>query len=207
MLSDVQDEPNKTDQASQNATPILSNISLSIKPGEKIAVCGPSGSGKTSLILGLLQMIDLQSGSIEVDGIDLVKLQCSDVRAHINVIPQEAFFIPGTLRFNLDRCSATSAHPVSDACLIEALETVGLWEKVVSSGNGGLNQLLSMSDWSLGERQLLALARALVAKSPILVLDEATSRYGVRFTYSTETKIDSSHILVWTGRQKRRCKP
>lgn len=150
-------------------------------------------------------MIDLQRGSIEVDGIDLTTLQCTDVRSCLNVIPQEPFFMPGTLRFNLDRCSATS--PVSDACLIAALETVGLWKKVVSSGDEGLNQVLSISNWSLGERQLLALARALLMQSPILVLDEAASRYVVGLDHINNNKLDSGSILVLTGKQKPLCRP
>ncbi|KAJ5781356.1 hypothetical protein N7457_006516 [Penicillium paradoxum] len=180
------------------APAILNDVSLSIKPGERIAVCGPSGSGKTSLILGLLQMVDLRSGTIQVDGIDLKTLQCTEVRSHINAIPQEPFFMPGSLRFNLDRSSAT-INPVSDACLIAALERVGLWKRIASSGNGGLNQLVSISNWSGGERQLLALARALVMKSSILVMDEATSSVD----WETEAKIQdiieqefASHTVI-----------
>jgi ABC-type multidrug transport system fused ATPase/permease subunit len=150
---------------------------LDIQAGEKVAVCGPSGSGKTSLILGLLQMIELQEGRIKIDGVDLSTLPCDAVRSRINVVPQDPFFMPGTLRFNLDR-GLEHCH-VSEDRLIRALEAVGLWKKISGSMPSGqeLDQQLSVSDWSMGERQLLALARALVMDSSILILDEASSRY------------------------------
>ncbi|KAJ5140959.1 hypothetical protein N7448_004367 [Penicillium atrosanguineum] len=157
------------------SAPVLTNLSLTIHSGEKVAICGPSGSGKTSFILGLLQMIEVQNGSITIDDVDLSTLSCGTVRFHVNVVPQDPFFMPGTLRFNLDRDS--EHNPAPDACLIQALEIVDLWKKVcgTSSGRGELDQELSLSDWSMGERQLLALARAVVTKSSILILDEATS--------------------------------
>jgi ATP-binding cassette subfamily C (CFTR/MRP) protein 1 len=148
---------------------VLKQISLDIRPGEKLAICGPSGCGKTSLIMALLQIIEAQKGSITVDGRDLSTIERNDLRSRINVIPQDPLFMPGTVRFNLD-----PRKRVSDQCIESAIRKVGLWKQI--SSNGGLDVELSASDWSAGERQLLALARAVTVQSPILILDEVTSR-------------------------------
>jgi ABC-type multidrug transport system fused ATPase/permease subunit len=157
---------------STESPPIIKNLSLKINAGEKVAICGPSGSGKTSLVMALLQMINVQSGHIEIDSRDLSTVECADLRTRINVIPQDPFFMPGTVRFNMD-----PSERVSDETIESALAKVGLWKRI--SANGGLEMVLVASDWSAGERQLLALARALTVRSSILVLDEVTSRYEI----------------------------
>lgn len=151
--------------------PVLSNLSLNIIPGQKIAIVGSSGSGKTSLMMALLRMMDLREGQIIVDGVDISSLAPSDIRRCINVVPQEPFFLPGSVRFNLDPHGTCSGDAEVEQAIRKVSET--LWNKVQE--DGGLDADLKAEEWSQGSRQLLCLVRALLTKSGILILDEATS--------------------------------
>ncbi|ATZ58539.1 hypothetical protein BCIN_16g02970 [Botrytis cinerea B05.10] len=152
----------------ENRNPVLKHVDLLIKPGEKIGICGKSGSGKSSLILTLFRMLDLSQGGIFIDNIDITRLPREQIRSCLNAIPQEPFFLKGTLRDNLD------PHGVSeDASLIKALEMVSLKSIIPSTNN--LDCEMDAEVLSHGQKQLFCLARAIVRPAKILIMDEATS--------------------------------
>jgi ATP-binding cassette subfamily C (CFTR/MRP) protein 1 len=115
-------------------------------------------------------MLDLNHGSIHVDGIDISKVARHHVRSHLNIIPQEPFFLHGTVRLNID-----PEFQSSDQEVIDALRSVQLWNYIES--RGGLDVEMSDELLSHGQQQLFCLARALCKPSSIVIVDEATSRY------------------------------
>ncbi|KAL4948254.1 P-loop containing nucleoside triphosphate hydrolase protein [Aspergillus filifer] len=170
----------------------LKEVSISIKAGEKIAVCGPSGSGKTSHLLALLGMIDVQEGTITIDGINILEASRSELRRKLNVVTQDSFLITGTVRFNIDPLQVAS-----DQKIISALQTLGLWDKIAHEG--GLDGRMELDTWSQGQRQLLSLARAIVQQGKLLILDEAMSSVDNETEDIMQAAIDSefsSHTVI-----------
>jgi len=166
---------------------VLHDISFHVKPGERIGVVGRTGSGKSSLALSLLRCI-FTEGTVHYDGLSTSSLNLYALRSNITIIPQIPELLTGTLRSNLD-----PFDQYDDALLHDALRAAGLYslqsgadeetkitlDSVISSGGNNL---------SVGQRQILALARAIVRGSKLLVLDEATSA----IDYKTDEVIQSS---------------
>ncbi len=150
---------------------VLKNVTFEIRGGEKVGLVGRTGSGKSTLALALFRILELQEGCIKIDGIDISTLGLDTLRKRLQIIPQDPILFYGTIQSNLDlECK------YSDNDLWDVLEMVGL-KDYVSQQSGKLGCVVEESgaNLSVGQRQLICLARAILTKPKILVMDEATA--------------------------------
>jgi ATP-binding cassette subfamily C (CFTR/MRP) protein 1 len=162
---------------------VCQGVSVSVPPGKSVGVCGRTGSGKSTLLSALLRLIELEKGIITIDGIDISTIPLNTLRSNIAVIPQDALLFSGTIRDNLD---PQGILPNDD--LIKALKKTCMMDAAISLAKQALNtnnvediDVLNAivteggANFSVGERQLLSIARGMLRGAKIVLLDEATS--------------------------------
>jgi ATP-binding cassette subfamily B protein len=173
--------------------PVLKHVSLHADPGQTIALVGPTGAGKTTIVNLLTRFYDIDSGSIRIDGIDIRQVRKDDLRRQLGIVLQDTYLFADTVMENIryGRLDATDEEVIAAAKLANAhvfIHRLPQGYQTPLSERG--------SNLSLGQRQLLAIARAVLADPGILVLDEATSSVDTR----TEKQIQEAMLRLMEGR-------
>ncbi|MBQ9736491.1 MAG: ABC transporter ATP-binding protein [Clostridia bacterium] len=173
--------------------PLIKDLSLRVKAGQRIAIVGPTGCGKTTLINLLMRFYDVREGEITVDGADIRQMARHDLRARYGMVLQDTWLKEGSVRENIayGKPDATDEEVVAAAKAAHAHSFIrrlaGGYDARISEGGTNL---------SAGQRQLLCIARAMLALPPMLILDEATSSIDTR----TEAKIQDAFAVMMKGR-------
>lgn len=181
------------DALDESAPAVLSGVDLTIESGETLVVVGPTGAGKSTVAKLVARFYDPTAGSVCIDGVDLRTVTLESLRGQLGVVPQEPFLFHGTVRDNL-----VFARPdASEAELTAACEAVGIGE-LIEGLPEGLDTPVHERGVSLsaGERQLLSLTRAFLARPRVLILDEATSNIDP----AAEVKVEAALDLLLEGR-------
>lgn len=156
--------------------PALRKINLTIEAGQKVGVCGRTGSGKSTICLSLFRILEPTEGTIIIDGQDITKMPLSYLRSRMTIIPQDPFLFKGTLRYNIDPFGKLLDEEIMNvlkimSCTHLADEKEEKLDFLIQEGG---------SNMSIGEKQLICIARAISRKSKIVVMDEATASIDVR---------------------------
>lgn len=172
---------------------VLKDFNLKVKQGENVAIVGPTGAGKTTIINLLSRFYDINSGVITIDGIDISKVKKADLRKKIGIVLQDTYLFKGTILENIK-------YGKMDATIEEVIEACKKAQahSFIRRLPNGYDSMIeeSGSNLSQGERQLISIARAILANHEILILDEATSNVDTR----TEVNIQKGMKKLMEGK-------
>ncbi|MBC7235053.1 MAG: ABC transporter ATP-binding protein, partial [Chloroflexi bacterium] len=173
--------------------PVLQDVTFEIQPGETVALVGPTGAGKTTIASLLMRFYDVTGGAVRIDGYDIRDVKLESLRRQLGVVPQEPFLFQGTIAYNIafGKPNASREEIIAAAKAANAHEFISRlpdgYDTMVQEGSTNL---------SLGQRQLICLARVILVQPRILVLDEATSSVDLR----TESLIQDALQELMAGR-------
>ena len=172
---------------------VIHDFNCSVEPGQTVAIVGPTGAGKTTLMKLLMRFYDVNAGSICVNGVDVRSLPREDLRSNFAMVLQDTWLFKGSIRENI-----RYGNIEADDAMVEAAARTALADHFIRTLPGGYDFELNedASNVSQGQRQLITIARALLADRPILILDEATSNVDTR----TEERIQRAMDILMAGR-------
>ncbi len=173
--------------------PLIVDMNIEAKPGQTVAIVGPTGAGKTTLVNLLMRFYELDSGRILVDGVDITRLRRAELRQMFGMVLQDTWLFNGTIRDNI----AYGHEDATEAEIVQAARTAQA-DHFIRTLPDGYDTVLNQeaSNLSQGQKQLLTIARAVLANPPILILDEATSSVDTR----TEALIQAATLALMKGR-------
>ncbi len=183
------------DRVSFGYTPertIIHDFSATAHAGQKVAIVGPTGAGKTTIVNLLMKFYEIDKGSIRIDGVDTKEMKRSEVHDAFSMVLQDTWLFEGTIRDNL----IYNQKGISDERVIEASKAVGIHHFIMTLPDGYDTVLDDTVTLSVGQKQLLTIARALLKDAPLLILDEATSSVDTR----TEELIQKAMDRLMEGR-------
>ena len=172
---------------------VIHDFNCTVEPGQTVAIVGPTGAGKTTLMKLLMRFYDVNAGSIRVNGADVRSLPREDLRSNFAMVLQDTWLFKGSIRENI-----RYGNIEADDAMVEAAARTALADHFIRTLPGGYDFELNedASNVSQGQRQLITIARALLADRPILILDEATSNVDTR----TEERIQRAMDILMAGR-------
>ncbi|MEV5506238.1 ABC transporter ATP-binding protein [Streptomyces orinoci] len=173
--------------------PLIEDLSLSVRPGQTVAIVGPTGAGKTTLVNLLMRFYEVSGGRITLDGVDIARMSREELRSHIGMVLQDTWLFGGTIAENI----AYGSQDASMDKIVAAAKATHV-DRFVRTLPDGYDTVIDEegSNVSVGEKQLITIARAFLAEPEILVLDEATSSVDTR----TEVLIQQAMAELRTGR-------
>ncbi|MBZ2133909.1 ABC transporter ATP-binding protein [Streptococcus gordonii] len=171
---------------------IIHDFSAQAKAGQKIAIVGPTGAGKTTIVNLLMKFYDIERGQIMIDGVDIKDMQRSEVHDAFSMVLQDTWLFEGTIKENL----IYNQKDITDQAVVEAAKAVGVHHFIMTLPDGYDTVLDDTVSLSVGQKQLLTIARALLKDAPLLILDEATSSVDTR----TEELIQKAMDKLMEGR-------
>lgn len=171
---------------------IIRDFSAQIKAGQKVAIVGPTGAGKTTMVNLLMRFYEINSGKILIDGMDIGNLTRDNIHNLFGMVLQDTWLFEGTIRENI----CYGKKNISDERLDEICEAVRLLEMIHQEPEGYDTVLDDKASLSIGQKQLITIARAMVEDAPLMILDEATSSVDTR----TELKVQQAMDLLTEGR-------